>query len=185
MGAGSTKKFRGQDQVFQGSPTGEPIVITRFDYLNACGTLKYYGEAKICSEEIDCKWHIECYENDSYGNITAIKTAINQITTKASTITVDTTSNPGFTRLELSGGTFFPGYLNINDRIKLETGTNSFRRVPVEQILSDTEILISQTAIDETNTPISDEDLIITLEAETTKDYHRRRWDLREYYLYK
>lgn len=178
------KNYKGQDQVVQGSPTGEFVVVTRFDYLGVCGNPRYVGEAKFGSKENDPKWHIERYDYSSVGNVSAIKTAINQITTKATSIDVDGTYGPNSSKITIAGGVFFPYYMTSGDRIKLVTPSNELSSGLISEILSDTEIVINETLINEVGTSITDLDLLILLEDAQTKDFAKRRWDLRTYYIY-
>jgi len=177
------KQFKGIPLSLPVGPSGEPLSTTKLDYTGPCGDVKYLGEAKAGSKEIDNRWYIECFEYDSYGNVICIEVACNQLTTKATEVTIDTTSNPGFVRIAITGGVFFKGYIQAGDKITLNTGTNSFGNVRIEQILSDTEVLIKATASDETGASITESDLILTIESDL-KDFKKRRWDLRSFYLY-
>jgi hypothetical protein len=177
------KRYKGQLQTYEGSPSGEPIVSTLFDY-NQFKAVEYIGEAKYGSQENDNRWHINKYEYDAACSLTSIKTAINKITTKASAITVDTTSNPGFIRLELTDGDL--ELINPGDRVFLKTLTNKLGGQFVVEKLSATELLIEPEAsiVDETNTSITYADLTFSLETKDTKDFDKRRWDKRSYYVY-
>ena len=184
-GGSGRKNYKGQDQVVQGSPTGEYLVITRFDYDNSCGDPKYIGEAKIGSAEIDSKWHIELLEYDSVGNLVVIKTATNQILTGSTEITIDPTYGTAEqTLLTLADGTFHEHYVKPGDYIKLDTALNFIRNAEIQEVLSDTQVVIKAVGVSEVSAALDPEDLIITLQNELTKDYAKRRWDLRALYIY-
>ena len=181
----NTKKHRGQDQVVFGSPTGHYHTTDRYDYSN-CGDVKYYGTAKHSSPENSTNWYIELFEYDSAGNVTAIKIASNKIEPTATSVIIDTASNPGLVRIEIVGGDFFPTYLSERDKLELNTPSNHLRSLLIEEILSDTEILVKDpkgVAVDETTSVITNLTLELT-NMETTKDFHQRRWDLRDFYVY-
>lgn len=176
-----SKRYKGQIQVYEGSPTGEPIVTTLFE-PDSTGNVKFIGEAKIGSPQNAFKWFLTKFEYDSTGNIAAIKTAINQITTNATNVTVDIISNPGFTRIQLIGGDL--SLVNIGDKVFLTTGSNSFEGSYITQILSSTEVLIADIGINETGTAISPADCTISLEGDDNKGYDKRQWAKRALYIY-
>ena len=180
----NTKKWRGQDQIFIGSPTGEPLTTFRFDQgSNPCSGPQYVGEAKRGSVDADCRWHIEMYDYDLFGSVKSIKIASNKLTPTFTELEIDTTANPGFTTITITGGSFFDTYVAENDRIELKTAGNHIKNQLIESI-TDTEILVkADSAVDETVT--SAETFLITLTNDkTTKDFDQRRWDLRSYYVY-
>jgi len=188
--AGNSKRFKGQQQVVQGSMVGEPIIIERFDYSSAdCCNLKYYGQAKVGSKDNQPRWHIECFEYDSCGNVTAIKTATCKIMPKASSIDVDPSAGSSSqTKLTIPDGSFFQHYAAAGDKITLKTASNTAVNKRIAEFISDTEILIEGVLTAEVGTAITTDDLYISLarddEVHGTKDYHRRRWDLRSCYAY-
>lgn len=175
------KRYKGQIQTYEGSPTGESIVTNLFEY-NTVGLVSILGETKIGSKENDFKWFLSKFEYDPTYNVSAIRTAINKVSSMAPTVTVDTTSNPGFTRIEAIGGDL--EVVSKGDLVFLDTGSNAIHGARIIQKISDTEVLIAETATNETATSISPNDLLFSLESDLIKNYDKRRWDKRALYIY-
>ena len=188
MASNSSKRYKGQIQVLDGSHVGEAVVICKFSN-NSVGLTQYMGEAKSGSKEYDHKFYLQKLIYDDICEVSCILVACNIISTGADTVSVDTTSNPGFVKITITNGSFQEVCEPGRDRIKINTPSNKWSSI-IDQKLSDTEILVSFTPqekalpIDETATPIAQEDLLITLESEETKDFSKRRWDLRDLYIY-
>lgn len=180
--ADGSKRLKGQLQIVEGSPTGEPIVISKIDY-DSCFNPKYVGEAKVGSQDNQHVFFIQKIEYTSAGEIAAIKTAMNQTLTGATSFTLDTSYGTGLTLLTIPDGDFEQAC--IGDEIFINSGTN-FAKVRVETIVDSTSIVIqTEDLVDETNTPItSAQELLLILKNESTKDFARRRWDKRNLYLY-
>jgi len=175
-----SKTHKGQQLILPGSFTGEPIVSNRYAY-NSASLLEFCGEAKFGTPENTPKWFIQKFEYDLGCDLAAVLNACNQVTTKATDISVDTTSNSPDVKITIVGGVF--DQIGDGDKITIDTAANKWVGKFVSK-LSATEITVSTeaVAVDETTTAIADEDFLITLEND--KEFHRRRWDKREFYIY-
>jgi hypothetical protein len=176
------KRYKGQIQVVDGSPTGEPIVVTLIDHLTN-GMPSYIGEAKYNTPTDIAKWYITFIQYDVYYNIIATTTALNRFTSNATNISVDVISYPGYAAVTAIGGDLT--LLSVGDKVFLSTVNNSIGGNLVTQILSSTQFLVQlPNLIAETNTPVTPSDLIFHIENLSLKDFDNRVWDKRTLYLY-
>lgn len=156
----------------------DSVKIYKYSH-NAMCMIEFCGEASPGSAEDDLAWFIQKFEYDSNCNMNCVLTASNTVTTKATSVTVDTSSNSPEVRIEITGGLF--DMVEAGDVLVLTTGSNSINAV-INSKLSTTEVLVTDNAaVDETSTAIGDEDLLVTLADDGIKE---RRWDKREFYIY-
>ena len=185
----SSKVYKGQGVVVEGSLAGETIIITKFAYDTTL-SLEYLGEAKIGTKVSDNRWFIQKFFYDSTLSLTDIKTATNKTTVGATSVSIDAT-NPNIPIITINNGDF--SEIRDGDSITLTTALQTISGLPVRKI-SDTQVSINFIAdcgsppatavISESNVPISVTDLVMTLSSDYTKDFARRRWDNRERYIY-
>lgn len=183
MSSSSAKQHKGQLQTVEGSMVGEAITVSRFAY-NEAYCVEYIGEAKFNTPENDYKWHITKFKYDEVYNVTHILTASNTATTKATQVSVNP-AIPTAIVVDIVGGVF--DIASIGDNILVNTLTNKFR-AKISQVMSPTQVIVANPTVpvlSEVSTVITADDLLISLELEENKDFAKRRWDKREFYLYK
>jgi YD repeat-containing protein len=179
--SGGFKQHKGQLQTVDGSATGEYVITNLFDN-NADGSPQYIGEAKFGTLQNDNRWWITQYRYDGLHNLIGAYTATSQVSSGATAVTVDTTSNPGFATITLTGGDV--SYISINDGLFLQTPSNSIKGTLVAQVILPNQVLVAVPATPETNTPIATFDVTFKLNSEDLKGFDKRRWDLRSLYVY-
>jgi hypothetical protein len=185
----SSKVYKGQGVIVEGSLAGETIIISKFAYDSTL-SLEYLGEAKAGTSPSQNKWFIQKFFYDSTLSLTDIKNATNRTNVGATMVSIDA-SNPNLPIITISNGDF--SEVNSGDTISLTTPTQNVSGYPIRKI-SDTQISINflqdcgqppaVSVLSETNTSISLNDFIITLSSDATKDWAKRRWDHRDRYVY-
>lgn len=178
------KRYEGQIQVVEGSSVGEFQTVDRFAYNNA-QCVEFIGQAKVGTPENQHKHYIYRFYYDSLFNVIAIKQAKNMCTTKATQLTVDLTSNPGYARIEIQGGEFDQAY--VGDALTIKTTANPLIvGKQIVQKLNMQEVLLKDDGsfAAEIATAINDADLTVILCNKDSKPYDKRRWDKRDFYYY-
>ena len=181
-----SKVFKGQEQQIEGSLVGEPIIVTKTAKTPTL-QIEYLAEAKYATPDYANRHFIFKFTYDFALSVDRILQASNDTRTEATQVTVDTTIDKRGIKITIVGGDF--SEVNDGDEFSLTTTLNDMQAVLIKLKLSDTELILEPTnlanpIVDETNTPIGADDLIIRLQNEKTKDFSKRRWDHRERYIY-
>lgn len=187
-----SKVYKGQNVMVEGSLSGETVIITKFAYDTAFN-LEYLGEAKIGTQVHENKFFLQKFIYDPAFNLIEILNATNKTNVGADQVSIDVTSDPQYLIITLpSFGDFKEA--SPGDSIFVKTDVNSVAQFPI----SDTDN-VSQVRVDKKDIPanilvsITDQsnfiledifDVRLTLKADKTKDYSKRRWDYRERYIY-
>ena len=172
------KEYKGQTLVIDGSRSGASTVVTRLAYDSAFN-LELIGEARYGSAETDQYWYIEKLSYDSAFNLTTVQTAQNRrilgpssvtptngvtddiLTAPTSPINLFVDIRPGDI-LETTGpgaeGSFTV-LENLGDGIRLDRDINASPAFPAN-----------------TRT--------IILNDYVNKDFNKRTWTLRDFYVY-
>jgi hypothetical protein len=179
--SGDAKRWKGQIQTYEGGPTGESIATTLFSY-NSIGLVEYLGESRYAIPTNAPKWHLQKLEYNQIGEVSKIATAVNETTTKSTSLIVNPYS-ASETAIIVNGG--FTYLTQVNDKVFLKTALNYVGGSRITQVLNANTIVIANTGQVAETTTINDSDLVISIESDDYKDFHNRVWDLREYYVYK
>lgn len=180
----SSRVHDGQLQVVEGSATGHFFVVPKMEY-GPCGSLIYIGESKTSSYESENKFYIQKMVYDSNYNLVTILIAQNLSTIGCTDISFKTL-NDKVIEIVANNGDFSEA--NVCDCLNIKTSTQEFGG-KIFKKLSDTKVHLEVTngtsgLVDETNSIVNENDLIIRFEHEKTKFYTNRRWDHRNRYLY-
>ena len=156
------KEFKGQTLTLDGSRSGASIPITRLAYDSAFN-LEYIGESGFGLAESDNKWYIEKLSYDSAFNLNSINVALNKRVLGEVGVSIPSTIT--FTMPD--GISIFD--LNVGDKLNNSVITSiSARDFTLSAALSVTDA----------------NEIIVTLEHYTTKDFSKRAWTLRNFYIY-
>lgn len=183
MGDGSSKRIKGQIQVYEGNYNAEPVVQTLFDYNQLC-MVELIGEAKFSIQENDNRWFIQKVIYGPCGCVVAgMKTAVNKITTGTTSVTIDPISVAPHTKITFNDGDIEE--VAVNDFLYLTTPLNHMANVMILQKPATNVLIVDQVGIVEVAAaPTNPESVYIKLESDYKKDFDRRRWDKRRLYLY-
>jgi hypothetical protein len=180
----SNKVHKGQTQVFEGNQLGEPISNTKLAYDSAFN-VEYIGECKVGINDSERRHYIEKFEYDSSFNLTIVKISQNILKGNSTIISIDTTSNSSHIKVILTNGDC--SEINIGDDVLIVTGSQAIKGNIVKNVgVSEFWFLKKDNAntIEELNITILPESILYYLQHETTKDYVKRRWDLKDRYIY-
>jgi|DEB0MinimDraft_6_1074348.scaffolds.fasta_scaffold21121_2 hypothetical protein len=165
--------------------------VTKFAY-DAAFNLEYLGEAKIQATDSENKFFLQKFIYDPAFNLIEILNATNDTSLGAAALTIDVSSDPNFILINLPNGGDF-SEVNAADFISVKTVNNEFNLLLIYDTdqntnarirKSDVPSEILSTIVDETNTVIASQDVLVRLEDDSTKELNKRRWDHRERYIY-
>ena len=176
-------QHKGQGFVLEGNMAGERIANDKCSY-DSMGNLEYAASCKYGTEDMHIKHYIERLVWDSVGNFIRKEVATNRRVVGATDVTVDLST----TQAVISGtGADFTEVQN-GDIIFINTPANTNISVKIHEKIDSSSVRIgvedSTNLTAEVGTIISAEDLILSLENPSNKDFDKRRWDIRELYIY-
>jgi hypothetical protein len=177
------KQYKGQVQVVDGNMAAASIGISKIE-RNSVGNIKYLGECGTGTPDSNNKHFITQLYYDTSLNFIGDKVATNRRYTGATDITVNITNPEAL--ITCTGANF--NEANLGDTLYFTTVTNTEKQITIKEVVSDTSVratLDTSSGLSaETATVVASTDLILTLNHESTKDYNKRRWDSRDYYIY-
>lgn len=182
---------KGQVQVVEGSAVGEFYVVPKFAYDSAFN-VEYLGEAKIGKPDNSYSHFINKFIYDPAFNLLRILIATNRLVCDCTDVTIATIGDARV-RVTANNGDFASSFVdargkeNERDILLLTTGINEINGKIIEKV-SETEVIVdimdNSSITPEVNAIISTSDMIMQLNNPKTKDFVKRRWDLRERYIY-
>ena len=156
------KEFKGQTLTIDGSRSGASVPITRLAYDSAFN-LEYIGESGFGISESDNRWYIEKLAYDSAFNLISIDVSLNRRLLGEVGDTISEMDNI------VSVGDILIFDINVGDRLNASTIT---------------EINGSDITVSEPLGVTDASEVTVTLEHYTTKDFSKRAWVLRNFYIY-
>jgi hypothetical protein len=178
------KVHKGQTQTFEGNQLGEPISNTKLAY-DAAFNVEYIGECKVGVKDEERRHYIEKFEYDSSFNLSIIKVAQNTLIGNSTNISINTSFNSSHIRIILNNGDC--SEINIGDNFSVVTNNQAIRG-NIVKVISNTEFWLlksdNTSAIEELDVTILPESILYHLQHDNTKDYTKRRWDIRTRYIY-
>ena len=177
------KEYKGQTLVIDGSRSGASTVATQLAYDSAFN-LEFIGEARYGSADTDPYWYIEKLSYDSAFNLTTIQTAQNR-RILAPPPTFFAVVDDGFAiRLFAT-----PSPDDINPFLDVKPGDQLFfarstLQISVTIVENLGDKLTFDTFVNAGGAAQLSQNLILTLNDYTTKDFNKRLWAYRDLYEY-
>jgi len=179
------KELKGQTLVVEGSRSGADTIVSKQAY-NTAYCIEFAGEAKFGTLENAPFWYIEKFEYGAAYELENIKTAVNKIYVRPSSIDIDITTSAPNVDVILTDGII--EMIKIKDSIRLITPNNNVSGIiiAINKITKVLTVDVSGTtgAVNEVGAVIGNEDMLVTLNHPENKPFNKRIWSLRELYVY-
>lgn len=176
-------QYKGQGLTLEGNMAGETIANSKLSY-NAMGNLQYVGVCKVGLIDSDTRHFLSELLYDGVGNLIREVFATNQRYTGATNITVDLTNPEAL--ITLTAGDV--NEIKKGDKLYIDTIANAGVWVTVERKESSNSVSIGITdsalLTAEVATVIGATDVKIELLNDSNKQFDKRRWDIRDLYIY-